>query len=62
MVQADKPITINMPYEAGDPIAEMRLYQDGKLIASRRGTKNRNNDEQLVFKIDRNYDRIIIDF
>ena len=59
-VHTDKPITINMPYEEGKAPAVIQLYQDGKLVSSRKGTKNRNNSKQLVFKIEKEYDQIEI--
>ena len=61
-VHTNEPITINMPYKEGKAEAEIKLYQDGKLVSSRKGTKNRTNSKQLVFKIEEAYDRITIVF
>jgi hypothetical protein len=55
--ETDEAITINMPFIKGDKPAELRLYESGKLVASRKGTTNRNNDAQLVFKIEKGYDK-----
>ena len=60
LIATDGPITINMPFVKGDKPAEIRLYEEGKLIASRKGTTNRNNDNQLVFKIEKAYKKIEI--
>ncbi|MEL0652307.1 heparinase II/III family protein [Algibacter sp. TI.3.09] len=60
--QTDKAITINMPFVKGDKPAELRLYENGKLVGSRKGTTNRNRDDQLVFKIEKGYENAEIVF
>lgn len=60
--QTDQAITINMPFVKGDKPAELRLYESGKLVSSRKGTTNRNRDDQLVFKIAKGYDKAEIIF
>ncbi|GAL78092.1 hypothetical protein JCM19274_4591 [Algibacter lectus] len=60
--QTDKAITINMPFVKGDKPAELRLYENGKLVGSRKGTTNRNRDDQLVFKIEKGYENAEIIF
>ncbi len=53
--ETDKAITINIPFVKGGKPAELRLYENGKLVGSRKGTMNRNRDDQLVFKIEKGY-------
>ncbi|MCM4156961.1 heparinase II/III family protein [Gramella sp. AN32] len=62
LLHNDHPITINMPFSKGKEPAELRLYQDGKLVSQRKGTTNRNNAEQLVFKLEKAYDKAVIVF
>jgi hypothetical protein len=62
VLENDTPITINMPFKKGNKPAELRLYKAGKLITTRRGTTNRNNSDQLVFKLEKAYDHAEIVF
>jgi hypothetical protein len=62
LLQNDTPITINIPFTKGKEPLEIRLYNNGKLITSRKGTKNRNNENQMVFKLERAYDKAVISF
>ncbi|ALJ06759.1 hypothetical protein APS56_06080 [Pseudalgibacter alginicilyticus] len=62
LLQNDAPITINMPYPKGKLPAELRLYEKGEFVASRKGTVNRNNENQLVFKLEKGYDKAEIVF
>lgn len=62
LIQNDEPVTINMPFEAGKEPAELRLYNDGVVITSKKGTLNRNNSNQLVFKLEKGYNRAEIIF
>lgn len=62
VLKTDKPITINMPFPEESKPAELRVYKEGKLVSSRKGTKNRNNPEKLVFKIERACDKVEILF
>ncbi|AWV97645.1 heparinase II/III domain-containing protein [Arcticibacterium luteifluviistationis] len=62
LVSTDKPITINMPLAKGKE-AFIKLYNDAdKLIKSRKGTTNRNDDSQVVFKIEKAYKKIEITY
>ena len=61
-VYTDKPITINMPYAKEKNPAEIRLFDKDKLVATRTGTRNRNNPDKMVFKIEKAYDKIEIHF
>ncbi|MFB9054021.1 heparinase II/III family protein [Formosa undariae] len=60
VLQNNEPLTINMPYVKGKTSAELRLYKDGEIVDKRMGTKNRNNDNQLVFKLEKAYDKVVI--
>lgn len=60
--QTDQAITINMPFVKGTKPAEMRLYKNGKLVTTRKGTTNRNRDDQLVFKLEKGYQNAEIIF
>lgn len=61
-LQNDEPITINMPFVKGRKPAELRLYENGILVGSRKGTTNRNNEDQLVFKLEKAYKKAVIFF
>ncbi len=56
----DKPLTLNMPLPKGSKSAEIQLYEGDKLVASRKGTTNRNNSDQVVFKLEKGYDKVLI--
>ena len=60
--QTDQAITINMPFVKGTKPAELRLYKNGKLVTTRKGTTNRNRDDQLVFKLEKGYQNAEIIF
>ncbi|WP_208889633.1 heparinase II/III domain-containing protein [Polaribacter sejongensis] len=60
--QTDEPITINMPVLKSEKSATLKLYENGKIVASRKGTTNRNNANQLIFKIAKGYDKAEIIF
>ncbi|MFB9057347.1 heparinase II/III family protein [Mariniflexile ostreae] len=62
LLQNDKPITINMPFPKGKEPAELRLYKNGVVVATRKGTKNRNNENKLVFKLEQAYEKAVIFF
>ncbi len=59
-VSNDRPLTINMPLPKGIEQAEIQLYEDGKMVARRIGTTNRNNPDQVVFKLEKGYDTVLI--
>lgn len=60
IIANNDPITINMPLPKTVKQAEILLYQEGKLIARRKGTTNRNNTNQIVFKLSKAYDKALI--
>ncbi|MEP3837817.1 MAG: heparinase II/III family protein [Algibacter sp.] len=60
LLQNDEPLTINMPFEKGRGPAELRMYDNEVLIASRKGTVNRNNSDLLVFKLEKAYNKVEI--
>ncbi|MEP5341822.1 MAG: heparinase II/III family protein [Algibacter sp.] len=59
-ISNDNPITINMPYSKGSRKVEIHIYEGDKLVAKRTGTKNRNNPSQVVFKLSKAYDKVLI--
>ena len=60
LISTDKPITINMPLAKGTD-AEIKFYDaDDNLIIIRKGMTNRNDDTQVVFKIEKAYEKIEI--
>ncbi len=62
LVFTDKPVTINMPLAKGKE-AFIKFYDNaGKLIVSRKGTSNRDDDSQVVFKIEKAYNKIEITY
>ena len=62
LLQNDRPITIYIPFEKGKKPAELHLFENGKLVAKRKGTTNRKNDNQLVFKLEKSYQKALILF
>ncbi|WP_276166032.1 heparinase II/III domain-containing protein [Zobellia alginiliquefaciens] len=60
IISNDNPITINMPISNGAKMPEMQLYENGKLVSSRRATVNRNDPGQVVFKLTKGYKKIEI--
>ena len=61
-VSNDNPITINMPLPKEGSQPEIQLFEGGKLVASRKGTTNRNNSGQVVFKLSKGYDKVLITY
>lgn len=60
LISNDNPVTINMPNSNDTKKIEIHMYKDGKLISKRLGTKNRNNPKQIVFKLSKSYDKVLI--
>ncbi|PQV48978.1 heparinase II/III-like protein [Jejuia pallidilutea] len=59
-IQNNKPVTINIPYTQGDTRAKILLYENGKLVATRNAVLNRNNSNLQYFKLEKNYDKVVI--
>lgn len=51
---------IRIPFLDGKKSAELRVYENGKLISTRQGQINRSNPEQLEFRLSKAYDKAII--
>ncbi|WP_341224494.1 heparinase II/III family protein [uncultured Arcticibacterium sp.] len=61
-LSTDNPITINMPLAKGKD-AYIKFYDDAdKLITTRKGTTNRNDDSQVVFKIEKAFKKMEITY
>lgn len=56
----DNPIIINMPISSEDEKVEIQLYENDELVSKRIGTKNRKNPNQIVFKLSKPYDKVLI--
>ncbi|WP_218944455.1 heparinase II/III domain-containing protein [Maribacter luteus] len=59
-VQNNKPVTINLPYKQGDKRATISIYEDGRTVATKNAVLNRNNSNLQYFKLEKNYDKVII--
>jgi len=62
LISNDNPLTINMPLKKGMKKPEIKLYENGVLVTSRKATTNRNNPDQVVFKLSKGYDKAEIIF
>ena len=62
VIQNDKPIAMRIPLLKGKKSAELRLYQDGKWVATRQGVFNKSNPEQLEFRLTKAYQKAVIAF
>ncbi|CAH8281502.1 heparinase II/III-like protein [Mariniflexile fucanivorans] len=60
VIENDGPIVIRAPFLEGKKSAELQVYENGKLIASRKGQINRSNPEQLEFRLSKAYSKAII--
>ena len=57
VINNDNPIIINLPQSKDGGKVEIHIYEEGKLVSKRMGTKNRNNPKQIVFKLSKPYDK-----
>ena len=60
VIENNAPVLIKAPFLNGKKSAELRVYENGKLIATRKGQINRNNPEQLEFRLSKGYDKAVI--
>ncbi len=62
VISNDNPITINMPLSKEGAEPQIQLYENGNLVASRKATVNRNNPGQVVFKLSKGYNKVLITY
>lgn len=62
VIENDVPLTLNVPLVEGAQNANIEFYENGKYMGRRKGTKNRNNPKQLVFKLERAYQKAILTY
>ena len=60
VIENNAPVLIKAPFLNGKKSAELRVYENGKLIATRKGQINRSNPEQLEFRLSKGYDKAVI--
>ena len=62
LVQADGPVLIKTSFINGKRLAELRVFENNKLIETRQGIISRSNPEQLVFRLNKTCDKALIVF
>ncbi|MDN3666736.1 heparinase II/III family protein [Algibacter miyuki] len=60
VIESSGAAVIRAPFLNGKKSAELRIYEDGKLVSSRQGQINRSNPEQLEFRISKAYSKVLI--
>lgn len=62
LIQNDKPVTIYLPYEAGEGHVEIKLYENDELVSTRKAVKYRSNPKQQTVKLSKAYNKVLITF
>ena len=60
VLESDGPILIRAPFLKGKKSAELQVYENDILISSRKGQVSRANPEQLVFRLEKAYRKVVI--
>ncbi|WP_139955766.1 heparinase II/III domain-containing protein [Flavicella sediminum] len=60
VIENNAPVLIKAPFLEGKKTAELRVYENGKLIATRQGQINRSNPNQLEFRLSKAYEKSVI--
>lgn len=60
VIENDGAVVIRVPFLNGKKSAELRVYEDGKIVAKRQGQINRSNPNQLEFRLHKAYDKAVI--
>ena len=60
VIQNDNPVVIRIPYIEGHHPFRLKLYDDGKLIEQRDIFVNRNNPNQVDFRLDKAYEKVVV--
>lgn len=59
-IENDKPVTIAIPMDKEGELAELQLYEDGKLVSSRKAVTSRANSNQMTIKLSKAYHKAIL--
>ncbi|MFB9052674.1 hypothetical protein ACFFVB_06230 [Formosa undariae] len=60
LIENSGAILIKAPFLNGKKTAELRLYENGTLVATRQGQINRSNPDQLEFRLEKAYRKVEI--
>ena len=60
IIENDGPVVIRAPFLDGKKSADLKIYENDKLIATRKSQINRSNPEQLEFRLTKAYDKVLI--
>jgi hypothetical protein len=60
VIENSGAVLIKSPFLDGKKSAELRVYEKGQLVATRKGQINRSNPEQLEFRLSKAYDKVLI--
>jgi len=59
-IENDKPVTISIPYDKKEGLAELQLYAEGKMISTRKAIVNRVNPNQMTIKLSKAYNKALL--
>ncbi|WP_208630731.1 heparinase II/III domain-containing protein [Maribacter litoralis] len=59
-VQNDQPVVLNIPKPEEGKEAILQIYENNKLITSRKGLRSWTNDQQLEFRLSKGYSKVLI--
>lgn len=62
LIQNDKPVTIYLPYVAGEEHVEIKLYQNDEIVSTRKAVKYRSNSKQQTIKLSKAYNKVLITY
>ncbi|ANW95358.1 hypothetical protein AXE80_03220 [Wenyingzhuangia fucanilytica] len=62
VLENDGPVVLKVPFLNGKKTAELRVYENGKIVAKRNGQINRSNPNQLEFRLHKAYQKAEIIF
>ena len=60
IIESDGAVVIRAPFLNGKKSAELRIFENDKLVAKRQGQINRSNPEQLEFRLSKAYSKVLI--
>ena len=60
VIQNDNPVVIKIPYIDGHHPYKLKIYDDGKLIEQRDVFVNRNNPNQVDFRLNKAYKKVVV--
>ncbi|MGQ1909180.1 hypothetical protein ACT3CE_05275 [Marinifilum sp. RC60d5] len=60
LIQNDNPVVIKIPIFKGHQPEQLQIYEDGKLINQRSIFANRNNPNQIEFRLDKAYKKVVV--